>query len=146
MNHLTAESSLPRPTFRSASADILSGRLRMLCDLDEDEYERGRTDCAIVTLDMTIPHCLAIVVLRGRRISVVGSFQADAPFQISAPDDLVPFQGSPLAVLEDAPVHELLRRVEASMRGDVVETIVTVNEREFALALLKAFNREDMAA
>lgn len=141
MNHMASESSLLRPTFSTAAHDILTGRLPLFGTLSDREKEAGKTDCAIVALDWSVPGCLVIAVLRKRKMHVVGSFQTDTPI----------FWGEDVALvsasdLEASPLHSLLDRFATALQTGDLGSIALLDDPKVARTFVEAFSQHEQAA
>lgn len=139
MNHPAASNTLDRPTFSTAARDILSGRLPLWGTLTDRQKDAAVTDCAVVAMDPGLPGCLAIVVLRKRRIWMVGSFQADTPI----------FWGEEVPAVtlaDDQPINELLLRVKAGFDSGHLGTVITLDDPAVARTFVEAFSQSQQAA
>ena len=65
----------PTSDFTQACADVVARRLPLFGDLSPAQLDAGRTPCAIPMVAPDLPGCLAIAVLRKRRIRIVASYQ-----------------------------------------------------------------------
>jgi hypothetical protein len=144
MKHMTADSSTDRPTFSTAAHDILTGNLPLFGTLTEAQKDAGTTACAIVAVDWSLPGCLAIAVLRNRRMTLVGSYQADTPIFWGAE----PRPVTALNIIENSPVHDLLSRFSDALSSGDFDSVVLLDQLDpnFALTFVEAFTQHEQAA
>jgi hypothetical protein len=137
MNLATAPADHDPSRFEQAAAAILNGSLRLMGDLSQREFERGRTDCAFLAIDFTRPGVLAIVVLRKRRFSVVASYQEGGVCMWSDEVD-PPRLGIPEA---EQYVTAVMRRITAAVGPGAVpdDAVMTFTDREVCLPMLQLY-------
>lgn len=129
-----------RSRFTRAAGQILAGRLRLIGDLTEEEFERGKSDCGVVLVDFDCPGLLGIAVLRKRKCRFAASFQADTVMEWNAPAPALTLDQS------SAYIQDFVNRCEAALfHGERSNGIVTLTDSVMARAAVKAFHphRED---
>lgn len=125
--------------FSKTCGMILGGEMPLFGALSDRQVEDGKTACAIPVVAPDLPGCLAIAVLRNRRLQVVASYQKDVISALGFEEDKANELGGTLDEVQ-ARLTELSERCAAALNGNRDANVMFLTDTASALSIVSSFH------